>query len=174
MVQTGKNNLVQNSNTRGTMISNGLKMAVFRPLEIIVTLVLEFWSKLFLPVWTLVINIEKFKSFEPWKVWFLSEYIFFRNGHYITIVNKLRRPWSILGNAKSLIFIHLVNHLWQMTWAEHHGACTLWLLAHWHTLMYIHTYICRYSRYLKSIHQYFCLFGKEVPGSNHDIFSFTF
>ena len=44
-------------------------------------------------------------------------------------------PWSILENSKSLSFIHLVNHLWPMTWTEHNGACTLWLLSHWHTLM---------------------------------------
>ena len=135
MVQTGKNNLVQNSNTRGTMISNGLKMAVFRPLEIIVTLVLEFWSKLFLPVWTLVINIEKIQIIWAMESMIFKRIHFFQERPLHTIVNKFRRPWSILETAKSLSFIHLVNHLWPMTWAEHHGACALWLLAHWHTLM---------------------------------------
>ena len=55
------------------------------------------------------------------QVWFLGEYISSRNGH--TIVNKLRRPWSILENAKILNFLHLVNHFifWPMTWAEHNG-----------------------------------------------------
>ena len=36
---------------------------------------------------------------------------FFQERPLHTIVNKLRRPWSILETAKSLSFIHLVNHL---------------------------------------------------------------
>ena len=56
-LQNCKNNLVQNSDTRGTMISNGLKTAILRPYKIIDPLVLEFWSRLFLWVWTLVLNI---------------------------------------------------------------------------------------------------------------------
>ena len=41
-LQNCKNNLVQNSDTRGTMISNSLKMVILRPLEIIIPLVSEF------------------------------------------------------------------------------------------------------------------------------------
>ena len=81
-VQTCKNISDQNSGTRETMFSNGLKTVIFRPYEIIIPLVLEIWSKLFLQVWTIVKNILKIQMIS-WQVWFLNEYIFLRKCLYI-------------------------------------------------------------------------------------------
>ena len=42
---------------------------------------------------------------------FFKRIHFFQEWPLHTIVNKLRRPWSILENAKSLDIIILVHHL---------------------------------------------------------------
>ena len=70
-LQNCKNNFVQNSATRGTMISNGLNMTIFRLLKIIVPLVSEFWTKLFLQFWSFVMKISKVQI-----IWTMSSVIF--------------------------------------------------------------------------------------------------
>ena len=70
-LQNCKNNLVQNSDTRRTMIYNCLKMVILRPLEIIVPLVSEFWTKLFLQFWSFVMKISKVQI-----IWTMSSVIF--------------------------------------------------------------------------------------------------
>ena len=70
-LQNCKNNLVQNSDTRRTMIYNCLKMVILRPLEIIVPLVSEFWTKLFLQFWSFVMKISKVQI-----IWTMSSAIF--------------------------------------------------------------------------------------------------
>ena len=110
-LQNCKNNLVQNSDTRRTMIYNCLKMVILRPLEIIVPLVSEFWTKLFLQFWSFVMKISKVKI-----IWTMSSVIFkwtdfFQKRPLHTVLHKLRRAWSILKNAKSLKIMILVNHL---------------------------------------------------------------
>ena len=70
-LQNCKNNLVQNSDTRGTMIFNCLKMVILRPLEFIVPLVSEFWTKLFLQFWSFVMKISKVQI-----IWTMSSAIF--------------------------------------------------------------------------------------------------
>ena len=98
----------------------------------------EFWTKLFLQFWSFVMKISKVQF-----IWTMSSAIFkwtdfFQKRSLHMVLNKLRRAWTILKNAKSLNIIILANHLWPKTSTEHNGACTLRLLAHqyieWHTL----------------------------------------
>ena len=110
-LQNCKNNLVQNSDTRGTMIFNCLKMVILRPLEFIVPLVSEFWTKLFLQSWSFVMKISKVQIIWTMSSTIFKWTIFFRNGHYIRVLHKLQRAWSILKNSKSLKIMILVNHL---------------------------------------------------------------
>ena len=70
-LQNCKKKLVQNSDTRGTMIFNCLKMVILRPLEFIVPLVSEFWTKLFLQSWSFVMKISKVHI-----IWTMSSAIF--------------------------------------------------------------------------------------------------
>ena len=70
-LQNCKNNLVQNSDTRGTMISNGPNMTILRQLKIFVPLVSEFWTKLFLQFGSFVMKISKVQI-----IWTMSSVIF--------------------------------------------------------------------------------------------------
>ena len=110
------------------MIFNSLKMVILRPLEIIVTLVAEFWTKLFLQFWNFVMKISKVQI-----IWTMSSVIFkwtdfFQKRLLHTVLHKLRRAWSILKNAKSLNIIILVNHLWPKTSADQtrHAPWNFW------------------------------------------------